>query len=173
MPNTPIKKLLQDLNILIADNNAYMRRLTRTMLMNLGARSMSEAGDGLAALESIRTYDPDVMLLDWDMPVLNGMEVMRIVRSPGLFPRSNLPIIMLTNRAQRSSVVEALRAGVHEFVLKLTSPKALHDRLMSIVIKPRPMQKLGNFYVPKPRHTPLPREPDLDAEEGLADIIGA
>ena len=47
------------------------------------------------------------MLLDWDMPVLDGMEVMRIVRSPGVFPRPNLPIIMLTNRAQRSSV----RAG--------------------------------------------------------------
>ena len=45
------------------------------------------------------------MLLDWDMPVLNGMEVMRIVRSPGVFPRPNLPIIMLTNRAQRSSVI--------------------------------------------------------------------
>ena len=44
------------------------------------------------------------MLLDWDMPVLNGMEVMHIVRSPGVFPRPNLPIIMLTNRAQRSSV---------------------------------------------------------------------
>ena len=78
------------------------------------------------------------------MPVLNGMEVMRIVRSPGVFPRPNLPTIMLTNRAQRSSVFEALRVGVHEFLLKPTSPKALHDRLMSIVVKPRPMMKVGN-----------------------------
>ena len=62
-----------------------MRRLTRTMLMNLGAKSVMEAGDGLAALEAIRTGDPDVMFLDWDMPILNGMEVMRIVRSPGVF----------------------------------------------------------------------------------------
>jgi two-component system, chemotaxis family, chemotaxis protein CheY len=148
---TPIEKLLQGLNILIVDSNSFTRRLTRTMLMNLGAKSVIEAGDGLAALESIRTCDPDVMLLDWDMPVLNGMEVMRIVRSPGVFPRPNLPIIMLTNRAQRSYVIEALRGGAHEFLLKPTSPKALHDRLMSIVIKPRPMMKLGDFYVPKPR----------------------
>ena len=154
MPITPIEKLLQGLNILIVDSNAYMRRLTRMMLTNLGAKSVIEAADGLAALEHIRTCDPDVMLLDWDMPVLNGMEVMRIVRSPGVFPRPNLPIIMLTNRAQRSSVVQALRAGVHEFLVKPTSPKALHDRLMSIVIKPRPMMKLGNFYVPKPRRLP-------------------
>ena len=96
MPVNPVEKLLQGLNILIVDGNHYMRRMTRTMLINLGAKSVIEAADGLAALEQIRTCDPDVMLLDWDMPVLNGMEVMHIVRSPGVFPRPNLPIIMLT-----------------------------------------------------------------------------
>ena len=142
---------IQGLNILIVDSNAYMRRLTRTMLMNLGAKSVTEVADGLAALEAIRICDPDVVLLDWDMPVLNGMEVMRIVRSPGVFPRPNIPIIMLTSRAYRSYVVEALRAGVHEYLVKPTSPKALHDRLMSIVVKPRPMLQLGELYVPEPR----------------------
>jgi two-component system chemotaxis response regulator CheY len=147
-------KLMQGLNILIVDSNHYMRRLTRTMLVNLGAKSVTEAADGLAALEQIRTCDPDVMFLDWDMPVLDGMEVIRIVRSPGVFPRPNLPIIMLTNRAHRSSVVQALRAGVHEFLIKPTSPKALRDRLTSIAVKPRPMMKLGDFYVPEPRRMP-------------------
>ena len=151
MRNKSIELLIQGLDILIVDGNAYTRRLTRTMLMNLGAKSVTEAADGLAALEAIRNCDPDVMVLEWDMPVLNGMEVMRIVRSPGVFPRPNLPIIMLTNRAHRSYVIEALRAGVHEFLLKPTSPKALRDRLMSIVFKPRPMVQLGEFYVPKPR----------------------
>lgn len=154
MPNESIEILIQGLNILIVDGNSYMRKLTRMMLMNLGAKTVIEAADGLAALEAIRTCDPDIMLLDWDMPVLNGMEVMRIVRSPGVFPRPNLPIIMLTNRARRSSVVEALRAGAHEFLLKPTSPKALRDRLMSIVVNPRPMMKLGKCYVPKPRYVP-------------------
>ena len=90
MANKQIEKMLQGLNILVVDDNAYMRRLTRTMLTNLGAKSVLEAPDGLAALEAIRTADPDVMLLDWDMPVLNGIEVLRIVRSPGVFPRPNL-----------------------------------------------------------------------------------
>jgi CheY-like chemotaxis protein len=154
MHDTTVDKLLQGLNILIVDSNHYMRRLTRTMLTNLGAKSVTEAADGLAALEQIRLCDPDVMFLDWDMPVLDGMEVIRIVRSPGVFPRPNLPIIMLTNRAHRSSVVEALRAGVHEFLIKPTSPKALRDRLTSIAIKPRPMMKIGEFYVPEPRRMP-------------------
>jgi len=154
MPSKPLDKVIQGLNILIVDSNTYMRRLTRTMLMNLGAKSVIEAADGLAALEAIRTCDPDIMLLDWDMPVLDGMEVMRIVRSPGVFPRPNLPIIMLTTRARRSAVVAALRAGAHEFLLKPTSPKALRDRLMSILLKPRPMVKVGNYYVPEPRRLP-------------------
>ena len=151
MANKQIEKMIQGLNILVVDDNAYMRRLTRLMLTNLGAKSVLEAADGLAALEAIRTCDPDVMLLDWDMPVLNGIEVLRIVRSPGVFPRPNLPIIMLTTRAQRSYVHEALRAGANEFLLKPTSPKALCDRLTSIVFKPRPMVKFGNYYVPEPR----------------------
>ena len=157
MRNKSVETLLQGLDILIADGNAYMRRLTRSMLMNLGAKSVKEAADGLAALETIREDDPDVVLLDWDMPVLNGMEVMRIVRSPGVFPRPNIPIIMLTERAHHSAVTAAMRAGVHEFLIKPTSPKALRERLMSIVFKPRPMMQLGELYVPKPRHAKAAR----------------
>ena len=143
--------MIQGINILIVDDNTYMRKVTRMMLLNLGAKSVIEAADGLAALEAIRTSDPDVMLLDWDMPVLNGIEVLRIVRSPGVFPRPNLPTIMLTNNALRSHVNEAMRAGAHEFLIKPTSPKALRDRLTSIVINPRPMMKIGKYYVPRPR----------------------
>jgi two-component system chemotaxis response regulator CheY len=144
-------RLLQGLRILIVDGNQYMRKLTRMMLVNLGAKSVIEAADGLAALEQIRLNDPNVMLLDWDEPGLDGMEVMHIVRSPGVFPRPNLPIIMLTSRAERSSVIQAMRAGVHEFLIKPTSPKALRDRLGSIAFNPRPMVKVGDRYVPEPR----------------------
>lgn len=155
MNSRTIQQLIQGLNILIVDDNFYMRRLTRMMLVNLGAREVHEAADGLAALELIRTGNPDVMVLDWDMPVLDGLEVMRIVRSPGVFPRPNLPIIMLSNRSERGYVVEAARAGVHEFLVKPTSPRALRDRLLSIMIKPRPMVKLGKYYVPQPRLAPV------------------
>src|ERR1700712_1051062 len=154
MNNQSIERLLQGLEILIVDGNHYMRKLTRTMLMNLGAKSVIEATDGLAGLEQIRLCDPDVMLLEWDMPVLDGLEVMHIVRSPGVFPRPNLPIIMLTYRAERSSVIQAIQAGVHEFLIKPTSPKALRDRLTSIAVNPRPMVKVGDCYIPEPRRLP-------------------
>jgi two-component system, chemotaxis family, chemotaxis protein CheY len=155
MPPRQMADKIASLNILVADCNQYMRRLTRAMLMNLGARMVNEAGDGLAAVDAIRILDPDIMFLEWDLPLLDGIEVIRIVRSPGVFPRPNLPIIMLTSRAERSSVMHALRVGVHEFLTKPTSPKAVHDRLCSILLKPRPMVNLGDYYVPEPRHFPI------------------
>jgi DNA-binding response OmpR family regulator len=68
-----------------------------------------------------------------------------------VFPRPELPVIMLTDRARRSDVVEAMRLGAHEFLIKPTSPKALQDRLLSIFCNPRPMVQIGDFYVPEPR----------------------
>lgn len=154
MFNKFVQEIIQGLGILVVDDNAYMRRLTRMMLINLGAKSVYEAGDGLSALEVIRTFDPDIMVIEWNMPVLNGPEVMRIVRSPDLFARPNLPVIMLTENGRRSDVIEALRLGAHEFLIKPTSPKALRDRLLSILCNPRPMVQIGKYYVPQPRAVP-------------------
>jgi DNA-binding response OmpR family regulator len=100
------------------------------------------------------------------------MEVIRIVRSPGVFPRPNLPIIMLTARSHRSCVMRALRAGVHEFLLKPTSPKALRDRLTAVLLKPRPMMKLGEFYVPQPRRLGAPADPVEIADTATAAAAG-
>jgi two-component system chemotaxis response regulator CheY len=146
-----LKQKIEGLVILIADSNQYTRKLTRMMLTNLGAKSIYEVGDGVAALDAIRTVTPDVMILDWDMPVLSGPEIMRIVRSPGVFPRANLPIIMLTDTGKRSRVTQAVRLGVHEFLVKPISPKTLHQRLLGIVLKPRPMVRAGKYYIPLPR----------------------
>ncbi len=154
-----IGKLIEGLGILVADKNPHMRKLTRMMLTTIGAKSVYEAIDGLAALDVIRHANPDVMLLDWDMPLLSGPQIMHIVRSPGVFAKPGLPVIMLTGCALRSQVYAAMRFGVNEFLLKPTSPKALRDRLVSILVKPRPMVQIGKYYVPEPRRvvtlTPL------------------
>jgi CheY-like chemotaxis protein len=146
-----IEKLIERLGILVVDENQYMRKLTRMMLVNIGAKAIYEAADGLAALDIIRAANPDVVLLDWDLPVLSGPQIMHIVRSPGVFTKPNIPAIMLSARADRGHVHEAMRLGVHEFLLKPTSPQALRDRLLSIVVKPRTMVQIGKFYVPTPR----------------------
>ena len=139
MVTQKVEKAMEGLVVLVADSNPYLRRLTRTMLMNLGVKSIYESGDGIAALDAIRNVNPDVMILDWDMPVLDGREVMRIVRSPGDFPKANLPIIMLTDQGLQSRVTTAIRLGVHEFLVKPISPKTLQQRLLGIMLNPRPI----------------------------------
>jgi two-component system, chemotaxis family, chemotaxis protein CheY len=144
-------KLLGSLGILIADENLHLRKLTRTMLMNLGARSLFEAADGVEVLEVIQTNNPDIVILDWDMPLISGPDIVRHIRSPGCFPKPDLPIIVLAASARREELDVALRVGVHEFLVKPTSPKALRDRLLSIILKPRRMIMMGRYYVPERR----------------------
>jgi two-component system, chemotaxis family, chemotaxis protein CheY len=148
--NKQLEKLIEPLSLLVVDENQYMRKMTRIMLMNIGAKSIFEAAEGLVALDVIRNVNPDVMLMDWDIPVLSGPQVMHILRSPG-FEKPLLPIIVLISRASRMRVNEALRLGANEVLAKPTSSKMLQDRLLSILVKPRPMVQIGKYQVPEPR----------------------
>jgi two-component system, chemotaxis family, chemotaxis protein CheY len=168
MSTKQIEKLIENLAILIVDESQYMRKLTRTMLMNIGVKAIFEAGDGVAALDAIRSANPDVAIIDWELPVLSGLQVVKIVRSPDVFPKPHLPIIMMSTGASRADVAEAMRLGVNEFLVKPTSPRALQDRLLSIVVKPRRMLQVGNHVVPEPRAAAPaaePREADPDQAE--------
>ena len=146
-----VEKFAQSIDVLIVDDNQFMRKLIRNLLVNIGVKSIHEAGDGIGGLEAIRSLSPDVVLLDWEMPFLNGAELVRIVRSPGVFPLPNVPIIMLSGHCERWRVVEAMRLGVNEYLRKPISAKALFDRFVAILARPRPMVQLGNYYGPEPR----------------------
>ena len=151
------ERLISPLTVLVVDDNQYTRKMLRMLLINLGVKTIYEAADGVAALDIIRTMSPDLMVLDWEMPMLDGPQLIRIIRSPGVFPSPNLPIIMLTGYAERWRVTEALRLGVNEFLIKPISPKALLDRILSILVKPRPMVKFGKYYGPEPRKLVAPQ----------------
>ena len=147
-----VQGMVQSLNILVVDDNQYMRKLVRNLLMNVGVKNIHEAADGIAGLEAIRTVSPDIVILDWEMPLLNGPELVRIVRSPGIFPTPDIPIIMLSAHGERWRVVEAVRLGVNEFMVKPVSSKGLLDRIVAITANPRPIVQLGDYYGPEPRN---------------------
>jgi DNA-binding response OmpR family regulator len=152
LSKSDVEAMIQDLSILIVDDNHYMRKVVRTLLVNIGVRKVYEAGDGIAGLDAIRIVTPDVVIIDWELPLLNGAEFVRIVRSPGVFPFSDVPIIMLTSHGERWRVIEAVRIGVNEYLRKPVSAQALLDRLTAIVAKPRPVVQLGDYYGPQPRN---------------------
>ncbi len=146
-----IENIIQSLCVLVVDDNPYMRRMIRTLLVNCGVKDIFEAADGIVALDSIRTVAPDVVILDWEMPLLSGPELVRIVRSPGVFPIPDVPIIMLTHHGERWRVVEAVKLGVNEYLTKPVSAKSLYDRLVAITLVPRANVQLGDYYGPQPR----------------------
>ncbi len=154
--------------VLVVDDEPFMRKVIRTLLLSIGIRSAYEAADGLAGLEAIRNLAPDVVILDWEMPMLDGPAFVRLVRSPETFPIPNIPIIMLTGHGERSRVVEAVRLGVNEFLLKPVSTKALKDRMVSVLMSPRPLVQSGSYYGPAPRKLSSYKP---EADQQIANIV--
>ena len=143
--------LIQQMRVLVVDDNVFIRAMVRSLLATIGVKRITEAEDGIVALESIRKEAPDVILLDWEMPLLNGPELVRIVRSPGIFPTPDIPIIMLSAHGEQWRILESVKLGVNEFLCKPVSAKALYERLISILLKPRQSVRLGDYYGPAPR----------------------
>jgi YesN/AraC family two-component response regulator len=128
-----------------------MRKVVRTMLAALGVKTIYEANDGAAGLDALVKLGPDIVIVDWDMPVIDGLQFIQMVRSPGIFPVPDVPIILLTGHGERWRVQEASRFGVHEFLLKPVSTKALLDRIVAVLERPRQMTKFDGCYIPEPR----------------------
>ncbi len=146
-----LESRIASMKILIVDDEHYMRKVVRTLLMGIGVRTTYEAADGPAGLEMIRSVSPDLVILDWEMPGLDGAGFVRMVRSPQTFPLPEIPIIMLTGHGERSRVIQAIELGVNEFLLKPVSSKALRDRIVAVLTKPRPLVRSGDYFGPTPR----------------------
>ncbi len=146
-----VETLFRMMKVLVVDDDHHMRKVTRSLLMSIGIKHIHEANDGMSGLEAMLRVAPNVVILDWEMPGLTGPEFVRQVRAPGRFPMPDVPIIMLTAHGERSHVIDAVRVGVNEYLLKPVSSKALLSRIMSVLINPRPMVKVGDYYGPEPR----------------------
>src|SRR4051812_11904602 len=144
-----ISSQLQDIKVLVVDDEFYSRKVIRALLMALGVNKIFDADSGAKGLDAICTVKPDVVLVDWEMPIMDGVAFAGAVRKPGHFPHPNVPIIMLTGHSERWRVEEAMRIGVNEYLLKPVSGKMLCDRLIATLTKPRLIIKAGRYYGPE------------------------
>jgi two-component system chemotaxis response regulator CheY len=146
-----IEELVTSAKVLMIDDDYYMRKVIRSLLLAVGIKDFHEASNGIEGLEAIPQIHPDVVILDWEMPNMSGGDFMRIVRSPKSYAVPDVPVIMLTGHVERERVVEAIRLGVNEFLCKPVSAKLLQQRILSIRGNPRPMVRIGDYYGPEPR----------------------
>ena len=151
MTNRLVNPRIQALKVLVIDDEPYMRKVTRTILTAIGVKTIIEAPDGMAGLELARTQLPHLIIIDWEMPVIDGAQLVRMIRTPGEFPAPDVPIIMLSAHSDHWRVVESARIGANEFVRKPVSIKTLGDRIVAILSRPRPTVKLEGYCGPAPR----------------------
>jgi two-component system chemotaxis response regulator CheY len=130
-----IDAITGSIRVLIAEDNQYLRKLIRNLLVNVGIKNIDEVADGLAGFEAIKNLEPDITIVDWELPLLSGAELVRIVRTPGMLTRRNLPIIMFGASAERWRIAEAKRLGVNAYLTVPISAKTLLDRIVSILAK--------------------------------------
>lgn len=138
-----------DVTVLVVDDSTDFRRLLRSVLANLGIRTVVEARNGAEALERMRTQTFDVVLVDDDMPVLDGIAMTRQVRhSKGCPDPRTCVILMASEGMTRQHLREATLAGVHDLLVKPITPVAVQARLKRHLTKPLSFQDVDGALVP-------------------------
>ncbi len=141
------------LRFLVIDDNVHMRRILLTILHGFGARDVAEAEDGAAGLELFNSQVPDIVLADWSMPIFDGIEFTRMIRRAHNSANPYAPVIMITGYSELHRVAEARDAGVTEFLVKPISAKALYQRILAVIVSPRPFIKTATYFGPDRRRT--------------------
>ena len=136
------------LRVLVVDDNAHMRKLVITILQAFGVVQIAEAESADRAWQSLRDSNPDVIVLDWVMEGMTGIELVRLIRSNPQAPNPFVPVIMLTGHTSLDHVRQARDAGVNEFIAKPVSVKTMMSRLVSVIEHPRPYVRTGAYFGP-------------------------
>jgi two-component system chemotaxis response regulator CheY len=113
------------MKILLVDDSRTIRNIQKKALAGIGIEDVTEAADGLEALACIKASRPDLMLVDWNMPNMDGITLVRKVRESD----KTLPMIMVTTEAEKTRVVEALKAGVNNYVVKPFTAETLAEKI--------------------------------------------
>jgi len=113
------------MKVLLVDDSKTMRNIQKGILTQLGYTELEEAADGLDALSKIGAFSPDLLLVDWNMPNMDGLTFVKKYRASG----GTSPIIMVTTEAEKIRVVEAIKAGVNNYVVKPFTPDVLSERI--------------------------------------------
>lgn len=139
---------LQQVSFLIADDNEFMRSVVRAILKSWNCRNVADARDGDEALKRLQVYPADVVIADWEMSPMNGLDFARKVRNDPRSPNRFVPIIMLTGHTAVERVKIARDAGVHGFLAKPVQPKILYDRICELIDRPRRFIKCETYFGP-------------------------
>lgn len=123
----------KNIKILVVDDFPTMRRIIRNLLKDLGYENVDEAEDGLMGLEKLRNGSFDFVVSDWNMPNLDGLEMLKQIRADANL--SSMPVLMVTAEAKKENIIAAAQAGANGYVVKPFTAATLEEKLNKIFEK--------------------------------------
>lgn len=164
-------RALEPLRIVVIDDNPQMRTIIGTVLSAAGVGRVHHAGDGREGLAVIAATKPDICFVDYEMPVMDGLDFIQGVRRLSTDSRF-MPIIMLTGHSDEPRLRAARDRGVNDFLCKPVSAHTILKRLEQVILRPRPFVQSRAYFGPDRRRRALPdyagpfrRESDSQALE--------
>lgn len=118
------------MKILVVDDFSTMRRIIKNLLRDLGFTNTHEADDGNTALPMLQTGNFDFLVTDWNMPGMQGIDLLKAVRSEEKL--KTLPVLMVTAESKREQIIEAAQAGVNGYIVKPFTAATLSEKLNKI-----------------------------------------
>jgi two-component system chemotaxis response regulator CheY len=118
------------IKVLVVDDFATMRRIVKGVLKQLGFSDIVEAEDGSVALEELRKEKFGLIVSDWNMPNMTGLDLLRAVRESN--DLKSIPFIMVTAEGQKENVVEAVKSGVSNYIVKPFTPETFNEKLQKV-----------------------------------------
>lgn len=119
------------IKVLIVDDYASIRKVIRNLLKQSGYKDIVEAEDGVMALRTLKSQKIDIVVSDWNMPNMSGLELLKTVRAdPDL---AKMPFLMITAEALHDNVVAAVKAGVSNYIVKPFTAEILHEKIKRIM----------------------------------------
>jgi len=164
---------IERVNFLVVEDNKHMSMLVKTILNAFGVRNVVEATDGADAFKVLKHFPADIIICDWVMQPLDGLDFARLVRTGKDSPNPYVPVIMLTGHTEMHRVVEARDAGINEFLAKPMSAKKLYSRIRSIIEHNRPFIKIKSYFGPDRRRQKLASYKGAERRKQQSDVIAA
>ena len=139
------------LQVMVVEDSHPMRHLVRNVLEALEIKNIVEAANGQEGFDKIVEINPDIIIIDWDMEPIDGIELTQMIRKSPMSPNRLVPIIFLTGYSSAKKVMQARDSGVTEFVVKPFSASDIAKRIAYVINRPRDFIDCETYFGPDRR----------------------
>lgn len=153
--NSAVPPYFEELKIQVIDDQEYMRSVLGSILRAFSIRHVAEYADAATAFNELQTFDANLILTDWQMKPVDGLQLVHRIRTGKDSPNPFVPIVMVTGHNNVDKVMKARNAGANDFLVKPVSAKSVYLRIRSTMENPQPFVRSKTYFGPDRRRCDL------------------